>query len=277
MKTFLCVLLMAAMVLAEPPRYRQVKYRLARGELEGSGLGKEENAKANEAPYPAAGYIPSREFKLPSRLEVAPLSTSYGVPDDSYKAPFRIQTRPEVEYGVPRNFIIMSKREETEGEKEDEESESGEKGEGSEKIETVKEENKSEKPDKSEGEEKKDEEKEESVGKGNGEVEELEGEGENKSKKKGKLEEESKEAEDDGSSDGVVNEHGAYYVLLPDFQLQRVQYNTQNDLSKMAYTAHLQYKDEDRAPLFVYTAVPEYTVPLAQYQLPTSSAYFQLY
>ncbi|XP_031766639.2 neurofilament heavy polypeptide-like [Galleria mellonella] len=252
MKAYVCVLLLAAVALAEPPRYRQTKYRFARGELEESGSGKEDKAKTEEAPYPAAGFKPSKEFKLPSRQEVAPPSTSYGVPDDSYQAPFRIQTQPEVEYGVPRNTEAMVKRaEEKEGS--EEESKEGEKSEKPEKSEEGESEEKSEVED-LKGEEKK-----------KGGEEEKKGEGE----KKEKTEEEPK--------DDVVSEQGAYYVLLPGSQLQRVQYNTQNDLTKMAYTAQLQYKDEDRAPLYIYTAVPEYTVPLAQYQFPTSAAYFQLY
>ncbi|XP_059057240.1 uncharacterized protein LOC131850876 [Achroia grisella] len=256
MKVYICVLLLAAMVLAEPPRYRQTKYRFARGELEDSDSGNEDKAKAEEAPYPAAGYRPSKEFKLPSRQEVAPPSTSYGVPDDSYGAPFRIETRPEIEYGVPRRNEIMTKRgEENEGEgKDGEESEKGSENGNSEKNED------------SEGEGESEVEELKGEGKKNGEEGEKKGEGETK----GKYEEEPKDND-------VVSEQGAYYVLLPGSQLQRVQYNTQNDLNKMAYTARLQYKDEDRAPLFIYTAVPDYTVPLAPYQYPTSAAYFQLY
>ncbi|VVC98107.1 uncharacterized protein LOC126974493 [Leptidea sinapis] len=77
---------------------------------------------------------------------------------------------------------------------------------------------------------------------------------------KAKLEEEpNKDAE-------VISSQGAYYVLLPGSQLQRVQFKTENDVRNMAYTARLQYKQEDRAPIFVYTAVPQYQ----------SAAYVQL-
>jgi hypothetical protein len=64
----------------------------------------------------------------------------------------------------------------------------------------------------------------------------------------------------------VLTAQGAYYVLLPGSQLQRVQFQTENDISNMAYTARLQYKNEDRAPLFVYTALPQFQ----------SAAYVQL-
>lgn len=65
----------------------------------------------------------------------------------------------------------------------------------------------------------------------------------------------------------VVSNQGVYYVLLPDSQLQRVQFQTENDIRNMAYTARLQYKNEDRAPLYVYTTVPQYQ----------SAAYVQWY
>lgn len=65
----------------------------------------------------------------------------------------------------------------------------------------------------------------------------------------------------------VLSNQGAYYVLLPDSQLQRVQFQTENDLRNMAYTARLQYKNEDRAPLYVYTAVPQYQPSAAYIQL----------
>ncbi|GBP50172.1 hypothetical protein EVAR_42853_1 [Eumeta japonica] len=54
----------------------------------------------------------------------------------------------------------------------------------------------------------------------------------------------------------VVSSQGAYYVLLPNAQVQRVQFQTQNDLRNMAYTARLQYRAEDRAPVYIYPAAP---------------------
>ncbi|XP_038214011.1 uncharacterized protein LOC119833873 [Zerene cesonia] len=88
MNTFVCVLLLAAVAVAEPPRYR---FRSARQEVEGSG---------GDAPYPAAGWKPAKAFDLPTRQEVPP-STSYGVPADSYGAPFNTYAPPQPEYGVP--------------------------------------------------------------------------------------------------------------------------------------------------------------------------------
>ncbi|XP_028171567.1 neurofilament heavy polypeptide-like [Ostrinia furnacalis] len=217
MKAFACVLLLAAFVAAEPPRYRLARFRYERQELGEGGEKEATTPKAEEAPYPASGFKPSKEFKLPSRQEVAPPATSYGIPDDSYGAPLRTYVAPPSEYGVP-------------------EPRGNDKKEGEEK---------SEKP-----------EKEEKEG-GESEVESLKTEGK---EKKGKLEEEpKKEAE-------VVSNQGAYYVLLPGSQLQRVQFQTESDIRNMAYTARLQYREEDRAPLFVYTAVPQYQ----------SSAYVQL-
>lgn len=104
------------------------------------------------------------------------------------------------------------------------------------------------------GEEKEEKEGEEPEGK---EVEGLKAEGE---KKKEKLSEGegAEEGKEESESNEVVNQQGAYYVLLPDSQLQRVQFQTQNDIRNMAYTARLQYKNEDRAPIYVYAAVPNY-------------------
>ncbi|CAF4852168.1 unnamed protein product [Pieris macdunnoughi] len=175
MKHFACVLLIAAAVTAEPPRYRDARFRPQRQEVEGSGA---------EAPYPAAGWRPAKEFNLPTRQQTPP-ATSYGVPADSYGAPFNTYAPPQ-EYGPP---------EESKDEKE----------EDTEKVE----------------------------------------------KQSAKLEEEPKKDAE------VISNQGAYYVLLPGSQLQRVQFQTENDIRNMAYTARLQYKNEDRAPIFVYT-VPEY-------------------
>ncbi|KPJ03725.1 hypothetical protein RR46_04337 [Papilio xuthus] len=65
----------------------------------------------------------------------------------------------------------------------------------------------------------------------------------------------------------VVRAEGAYYVLLQDGRLQRVQYRTENDVRNMAYTAQLQYRAEERAPLYVYTAAPQYQPAAAYVQL----------
>nr|AAA29312.1 ecdysteroid regulated protein [Manduca sexta] len=65
----------------------------------------------------------------------------------------------------------------------------------------------------------------------------------------------------------VVSAQGSYYVLLPGSQLQRVQFQTENDVRNMAYTARLEYKDEDRAPIYVYTGVPQYQPSAAYVQL----------
>ncbi|CAK1585716.1 unnamed protein product [Parnassius mnemosyne] len=43
---------------------------------------------------------------------------------------------------------------------------------------------------------------------------------------------------------------GTYYVLLPNGQLQKVEFLTENDIQNMKYTAKLQLRD--RAPLYVY-------------------------
>ncbi|CAG9787593.1 unnamed protein product [Diatraea saccharalis] len=223
MKTFACILLLAAVVSAEPPRYRIARFRSERQELSGDG---EEGQKSagGEAPYAAAGFKPTREFNLPARHEVSPPSTSYGTPDDSYGAPFKTYAAPQVEYGVP----------EKKQSEEHKAKEKVEKHEGSE-VEKLKESKEAKESKNS---------KETNEGK----------------EKKAKLEEEpKKEAE-------VLSAEGAYYVLLPGSQLQRVQFQTENDIRNMAYTARLQYRNEDRAPLFVYTAVPQFQ----------SAAYVQL-
>lgn len=188
MKTF-CVLFLVAVVVAEPPVYRQARYSPERQRAEGA------------APYPAAGFEPVKKFELPSRQELNPPATSYGIPADSYGAPFNTYAVPQAEYGVPEGRNGKEDKSEVEN------------------IENNKE----------EGRGKKEESKE----------------------TKGRLEEAKSDAE-------VISAQGAYYVLLPGSQLQRVQFQTENDIRNMAYTARLQYKNEDRAPIFVYTAVPQY-------------------
>ncbi|XP_014357064.2 uncharacterized protein LOC106709726 [Papilio machaon] len=189
MKTYTCVLLLAAMGAAEPPFSRQARPGLAR-------------QRADDAPYPAAGFRPATAFELPSREAVAPPSTSYGVPATSYGAPLATYAAPQTEYGPP----VTDAGDET-----------------TEEVETI------------EGSENKDE--------------------------KERLEEGPK-----GDAE-VVSAEGAYYVLLQDGRLQRVQYRTENDVRNMAYTARLQYRAEERAPLFVYTAAPQYQPAAAYVQL----------
>lgn len=211
MKAFACVLLLAAVAVAEPPRLRLARYRFARQELEGEEK-EATTTKPDDAPYAAAGFKPTKEFKLPSRQEVPP-ATSYGTPDDSYGAPLRTYVAPlsvPVEYGVPENSDVEEK-----SKKEDSDDDSQNEGDEGLKVEGKNKENLEEEP--------------------------------------------KKEAE-------VLSNQGAYYVLLPGSQLQRVQFQTENDVRNMAYTARLQYRSEDRAPLFVYTAVPQYQ----------SGAYIQL-
>ncbi|XP_041980335.1 uncharacterized protein LOC121733985 [Aricia agestis] len=218
---FICAVLLVAAVAAEPPR-RQFQFQ---------------RQEAEPAPYPAAGYRPTKEFKLPSREELSPPSTNYGVPDNTYEAPFNSASRnqngapfnsapqnqnvasfnnapqnqngapfnnaPQNQYGAPFNSAPQNQYG-TPRNTEDKE------------VETIEENNNA------------------------------------------KLVE-NRDAE-------VVNTQGAYYVLLPGSQLQRVQFQTENDIRNMAYTARLQYKNEDRAPLFVYTA-PQYQPTAAYVQL----------
>ncbi|KAG6440834.1 hypothetical protein O3G_MSEX001482 [Manduca sexta] len=191
------VLLIAAVVVAEPPRYRQ-NYKFQRQEVAPDN---------GAAPYPAAGFRPAKEFNLPSRQEVSPPSTSYGIPDNSYGAPAETYLAPQNEYGLPEKapeaeYGVPEK----EDPKDDEEDL---------KVEGIKE----------------------------------------------KLQEEPKKDAE------VVSAQGSYYVLLPGSQLQRVQFQTENDVRNMAYTARLEYKDEDRAPIYVYTAVPQYQPSAAYVQL----------
>lgn len=217
MKTFVCVLFFVALVVAEPPRFRQT-FRFGRQEAE---EGNSESAKpeSEDAPYPASGFRPTKEFNLPSRQELTPPSTTYGVPDSSYGAPLNTYTAPQTEYGIPNSEGEDSEEEKKEGENDSETVESADRNRNSE-----------------EGRKEKSEKKE-------------------------------KENLEESPKDDVINGQGAYYVLLPGSQLQRVQFQTKNDLTNMAYTARLQYKNEDRAPIYLYT------VP--QYQSGTAAAYFQ--
>ncbi|CAK1585714.1 unnamed protein product [Parnassius mnemosyne] len=48
----------------------------------------------------------------------------------------------------------------------------------------------------------------------------------------------------------VQSSVGSYFVLLPNGQLQKVEFLTENDIQNMRYTARLQL--QDRAPLFVF-------------------------
>ncbi|CAH2047732.1 unnamed protein product, partial [Iphiclides podalirius] len=156
MKSCVCVLLLAAVVAAEPPRYRQARLTSARQED-----GQQDAQQTEDAPYPAAGFRPTKAFNLPSREDLSPPSTSYGVPATSYGAPLNTYAAPQSEYGPPD----------------------------------------------AEGKSKSGDNKED--------VESIEG-AEKKGEKKEKLEEEPKNDAE------VVSAQGAYYVLLPGSQLQRV-------------------------------------------------------
>ncbi|KAJ8716848.1 hypothetical protein PYW07_003475 [Mythimna separata] len=213
MKSFVSVLLLAAVVAAGPPQYR---YRFQRQEL-ASGAESEANGQNGDAPYAPAGFRPAKAFNLPARQEASPPSTSYGVPDDSYGAPLNTYAAPQAEYGAPSTEYGV--------------------------------------PDQTESD------KEEVEGDGEEQKEEIKDEKENGEADKANLEDAAQKDTE------VVNAQGVYYVLLPGAQLQRVQFQTQNDLRNMAYTARLQYKDEDRAPVYVYSAVPQYQ----------SAAYVQLF
>ncbi|XP_026319282.1 uncharacterized protein LOC113229818 [Hyposmocoma kahamanoa] len=225
MKTFVCVLLLAALVAAEPPRFRQT-FRFGRQEVEEDN---KESAKSEsgDAPYPASGFKPTKEFNLPSRQELTPPSTAYGVPDTSYSAPLSTYSAPQTEYGVPKS-----------GEEDGEESNKKEEDNDSETVESADSNGKSEKKEKS-----------------------------------GKKEKEN--LEESPKNDAVISGQGVYYVLLPGSQLQRVQFQTVNDLANMAYTARLQYKNEDRAPIYLYNPVPQYQTSAAAYYQAPSAAYYQ--
>lgn len=183
MKTFACVLLVAAAASAEPSWFRQ-NYRFARQESEQEPTTARTDDAEGPVPYPAAGFRPDIEFKLPTQQ--APVTT-YGLPDSSYGP-------PAAEYGPPEAPTTEAPEVTTPAL----------------------------------------------------EVEGLTNE---------KLEEEPQAAE---ASTEVVSNQGAYYILLPTSQVQRVQFQTENDLANMAYTARLQYKNEDRAPLYVYTTIPQH-------------------
>ncbi|KAJ8723113.1 hypothetical protein PYW08_003025 [Mythimna loreyi] len=214
MKSFACVLLLAAVVAAGPPQNR---YRFQRQEL-ASGAESEANGQNGDAPYAPAGFRPAKEFNLPARQEASPPSTSYGVPDDSYGAPLNTYAAPQSEYGAPNTEYGV--------------------------------------PEQSEGENK-----EEAEADAEEQKEEIKEQKENGEAEKANLEDTTQKDTE------LVTAQGVYYVLLPGAQLQRVQFQTQNDIRNMAYTARLQYKNEDRAPVYVYTAVPQYQ----------SAAYVQLF
>ena len=222
MKSFVCVLLLAAVVVAEPPRYR---VRFQRQEVDSGADSVSVSAQNGDAPYPAAGFRPAKEFNLPARQEASPPSTSYGVPDDSYGAPLKTYTAPQTQYGAPNTQYGAP-------------------------------DNQYGVPDNSKAEDQ----------------EEIDADAEQQ-KEEVKEQEENAEAENANLEDApqketeVVSAQGVYYVLLPNSQLQRVQFQTQNDARNMAYTARLQYRDEDRAPVYVYTSVPQYQ----------SAAYVQLF
>lgn len=231
MKTFVSVLLLAALVAAEPPRFRQ-SFRFARQEAE--EVTKEPaKIESGDAPYNASGFKPTKEFNLPTRQELTPPATAYGVPDTSYSAPLNTISAPQTEYGVPKSEMEMT--EDSSKKEGDADSETVESADSSVKTEAVKEEMK------------------EMV----------------ENKEKENVEEMPK---DDAA---VINGQGVYYVLLPGSQLQRVQFQTENDVANMAYTARLQYKNEDRAPIYLYSPVPQYqSSSSAYYQVP-SAAYNQ--
>lgn len=58
------------------------------------------------------------------------------------------------------------------------------------------------------------------------------------------------------AADKPFENQGAYYILLPNSQLQRVHFRSGNDLANQAYSARLRYRN-DNAPIFVYAAAPQ--------------------
>ncbi|KAG6440829.1 hypothetical protein O3G_MSEX001480 [Manduca sexta] len=48
----------------------------------------------------------------------------------------------------------------------------------------------------------------------------------------------------------IAKSVGTYFVLLPNGQLQKVEFSTENDIQNMRYTARLQYRE--RAPLLLF-------------------------
>lgn len=228
----MCVLLLAALVVAEPPRFRQA-FRFARQEVEEDNK-ESTKSERGDAPYPVSGFRPTKEFNLPSRQELSPPATAYGVPDTSYSAPLNTFSAPQTEYGVPKS-----------GEENGEERNNEEEGNDSETVESA------DSNRKSEG-----------------------GKKEGKKEKLGKKEKENLE-ESPKNDATAINGQGVYYVLLPGSQLQRVQFQTENDPANMAYTARLQYKNEDRAPIFLYSPVPQYQSSSTAYYQTPSAAYYQ--
>ncbi|XP_015610493.1 uncharacterized protein LOC107275161 isoform X2 [Cephus cinctus] len=71
MKSFLCIFLLAAIVMAEPPRFRQQSRFFARQQ-------EETTPAPAEAPYAPSGWRPAgRAFELPQRQ----VQNTYGAPD----------------------------------------------------------------------------------------------------------------------------------------------------------------------------------------------------
>ncbi|GAB0092721.1 hypothetical protein DMENIID0001_077520 [Sergentomyia squamirostris] len=102
------LLVAAAVVSAEPPRFRRVQrfragrpQQFARQEVE-TTTSAEENSSDPSAPYPAAGapYPPSgwkpsgRLLRLPTERQQQPPATSYGTPDSAYGPPQEETTTP---------------------------------------------------------------------------------------------------------------------------------------------------------------------------------------
>lgn len=192
---FLILTCLSVAVFAEPPRFRNARFRFQRQELAPTTTDTPTEATTDFQGYPAAGWKPSgQQFALPN--EQAP-DNQYGAPADSYGAPqkeapypasgwkpqgqqFTLpneQAPPATSYGAPDNSYGP--------------------------------------PDNPDAEPTTD----------NPQTEKLEGV-------------------------DVQKSQGTYYILLPNGQLQRVEFMTENDVQKMAYTARLQLRE--RAPFFVF-------------------------
>ncbi|CAG9135390.1 unnamed protein product [Plutella xylostella] len=229
MKSLVCVLLLVAIVAAEPPLFqppsRTQRLEFRRDAEDSSKEPTTEKAaeavpnnvdtNVGGAPYPASGFRPVVPFSLPPRAQASPPGTSYGLPADSYGPPLFSFVGPPSWYGAP------AKAEEKPEEPKPTEAEA--------EPTTTTEEPTTAKP-----------------------------------------EETTVAATTEKAPERAT---GAYYVLLPGPQLQRIVFSTENDVTNMAYTAQIQYKSEDRGPIFVYSpaspAAP--AAPAAQYGAPNAA------
>ncbi|XP_029164522.1 uncharacterized protein LOC114935789 [Nylanderia fulva] len=240
MKVFISIVLFAAVVFAEPPRYRQQyqqQYYIARQQEEA-------------APYPASGWKPAGPtFNLPQRQ---PQQQQYGAPDapqQQYGAPdasrkqYEAPSAPRQQYETPdapqKQYEGPSAPRQQYGAPTDPRREYG-------------------KPEESTTTETSSTTEEE-------EVSTVQGITESESEPVNAV----NELEDEDVDEKQPQQSGEYYVALPDGRLQRVRYISRQNVEAMKYFAKIRAENVEplRGPIYAYAPLQKLQIVPAGFQV----------